>query len=141
MIRRTSIDAYNKIKANGLLGRWQFKVYDVLFHHGPLTQNELHQEHFFSTQPRNIQPRVSELEELTVVACVGKRPCRITGNICMVWDVTENLPAPVVKEKKEKPNLAKMDALMNFMLTKINVLEQKVIELQNGGKPQQGSLF
>jgi len=99
--RRTSVEIYNRIKDDGLLGRLQFQVYDALYNFGPLTQNELHQHHFKHTQPRNIQPRVSELESFGVVSCVGERKCEITGNICMIWDVNENLPIKPEKKKSK----------------------------------------
>ena len=40
-IRQTSIDCYNKIKAEGLLSKRRLEVYEILFHHGQLTANEI----------------------------------------------------------------------------------------------------
>lgn len=99
MIRNTSIEVYNEIKENGLLGGLQFEVYNVLFQKGPLTQNELHRHYFANTQPRNIQPRVSELVNMGAVETVGERPCSITGRICLAWDVTKNIPIRPPKKK------------------------------------------
>ena len=40
MARKTSIEAYNVIKASGKLGVRAFQVYQVLYNFGPLTQAE-----------------------------------------------------------------------------------------------------
>lgn len=103
MQRFTSIETYSQIKEEGLLGALQFSVYHVLYNWGPLTQNELHRKHFNDTQPRNIQPRVSELEKMGVVSKVGERKCLITGRVCAIWDVTRALPSkPEKKESKDR---------------------------------------
>lgn len=99
MIRQTSVETYNAIKADGLLGRLQMDVYAAIFEHGPVTQNELHQYWFPGRQPRDIQPRVSELVKFGVVKEVGKRPCKITRRECLIWDVTDSLP---VKPRKDE---------------------------------------
>lgn len=132
MIRKTSIDTYNAIKEDGLLGRLQFAVYDVIFKHGPLTQNELHRYYFADTQPRNVQPRVSELVDFGVVVAVGERDCKITERRCIIWDVTENLP---VKPKK-KPS--KDQIIANLKARVADLEAQLANRFDKGG---QGNLF
>lgn len=127
-VRKTSIDVYRQIEANGLLGRLQFEVYAALFHHGPLTQNELHQDHFAKTQPRNIQPRVSELEAMGAVESVGERPCRITGHRCMIWDVTANLPVKVEK-KKPAEIIAELMAEVAQLKASLAERDKRIMEL------------
>jgi hypothetical protein len=93
LARSTSIEAYKKIQAEGLLSKLRFQVYDVLFNRGPLTQGETWKEHFGSSQRHTICPRFAELESLGVVQCVGERPCRVTGRVTRLYDVTDQLPS------------------------------------------------
>jgi hypothetical protein len=99
MTRQTSIEAYNAIKENGLLGNLQFQVYDAIYNYGPSTQQEICVSRFPDTQARNIMPRFAELARMGVISCVGTRPCQITKRECMVWEITGNLP---VKQEKKK---------------------------------------
>jgi len=121
MARQTSIAAYTQIHNKGLLGKWQTQVYDVLYEHGPLTQNELHQNYFAHTQPRNVQPRVSELVAKEVVVCVGERPCSITGETCMVWDVTAKLPQKFEKKKTSSDNVKAVRKAVSDLLYDLTV--------------------
>jgi len=100
MTRQTSINAYNKIKAEGLLGKLQAQVYDNLYHSGPLTIAECSQYHLPSIDSRSVSPRFAELEKKGVITTVGKRKCSVTGREVLLWDVTANLPAPVPKKVK-----------------------------------------
>lgn len=92
MIRQTSIEAYNEIKREGLLGELQFMVYEALFNHGPLTQGELWERCFKNHQRHTIAPRFAELFGMGVIKVVRQRPCAVTGRSCLVWDVTDQLP-------------------------------------------------
>lgn len=102
-VRETSIDAYNEIKANGLLSEKRFQVYEILVDHGPLTGAEvsqrIRQKHGRSTVSETVRNRLTELRDLGVVREVGQKPCPITGRTVIVWDVTKNLP-----EQTKKPD-------------------------------------
>jgi hypothetical protein len=107
MIRQTSIEAYNLIRDNGLLSKRRWEVYDILFHHGPMTANET----FAKLYRNNLGPfnaasnsaaRFSELRNCGVVYEVRERQCTITGMKAIEWDVTDRLPV-----KFEKPTRVK----------------------------------
>lgn len=104
MTRQTSIDAYRKIESEGLLSKRRFEVYSVLFKHGPLTTGEVWWNYFkdFGISQNSINPRMSELVTAGVVCEVGTRECSITGQTCIQWDVTANLPIKYEKPKKIK---------------------------------------
>jgi hypothetical protein len=95
MARETSVEAYNKIKRGGLLSKSRWEVYDVLFNHGPLTAGEVCKEYFPQRQRDSLRPRFAELRDRGVVKELPARICRATGQTCVVWDVTANLPAEV----------------------------------------------
>jgi hypothetical protein len=94
-MRTTSLEAYEKIKRDGLLCRSRWQVYDVLFRFGPMTQAEvvakLREENGDVNKP-SITPRFAELEIRKVVHVVERRHCRVTGETCQVYDVTDYLP-------------------------------------------------
>ena len=98
-IRTTSLKAYSQIKTEGLLSPIRERVYDFLFHNGPLTGTELNAR---LKSPVGItipgyHKRLSELRELGVVREVGERICRVTGRNAIAWDVTETLPVPIAE--------------------------------------------
>lgn len=104
MVRETSIEAYNRIKDEGLLSQRRFEVYTQLYAHGPCTANELFKKTRGISQvsQANIQPRLNELVALGVAREVETRECQITGNRVLVYDVTAGLPT-----KYEKTNARK----------------------------------
>jgi hypothetical protein len=126
--RKTSIEAYNQIKANGLLSALQFSIYAKLFDCGPMTQGELWNTYFQHMQRHSVAPRFAELKDRGVVMEVGERPCRVTGVSALVWDVTDRLPsaiAPKIGPAKES------DPLLVRILAKVDYLESKIKELEN----------
>ncbi len=94
MTRQTSIDVYHRIKADGLLSRMRWNVYDILFREGPLTGKELDKK--MGTD--SAHKRLSELKVLGVIADSAEkvRECSVSGEMVVEWDVTANLP--------DKPN-------------------------------------
>ena len=97
-MRQTSIDAYNKIKNEGLLSELRFEVYSVIFKNGPITQGEA-AKHFMHGDRNVVSPRFAELNRRGVICCVGSRPCKVTGINCMIWDSTGKLPVEPEKKK------------------------------------------
>ena len=91
--------AYREIEANGLLSRMRFRVYDLLFRDGPLTQREVDVR--LGTDSGH--KRVSELVERRVVRAVGERSCSVSGQLAVEWDVTDGLP--VEPQKPDAPLL------------------------------------
>ena len=101
-IRRTSIETYHKIKAEGLLSKKRQEVYDVLFESGPGTAMELRRFFPKGTVDSQIRARLNELRQMGCAYEVRERPCTITGQTVIEWDVTPNLPTKLDKPKKVK---------------------------------------
>lgn len=91
-MRQTSIDVYHKIEREGLLSKMRFLVYKEIFEHAPITCGELYHRHLNHIQQNTITPRMAELEKQNVIRVIDKRECGITGQLCSVWDVTNELP-------------------------------------------------
>lgn len=83
-MRKTSLEAYQKLKESGTLSKRRWQAYDTLFHHGPLTGNELAR---YSGVP-GMWKRLSELKKLGLVAMVGEKVCDVTGEKALTWDLT-----------------------------------------------------
>lgn len=102
MVRQTSIDVFHKIKDQGLVGRMQFLVYEIIFEKGPMTGGEvvaiLTGGRGITSQARS---RINELVKVGLVVEVGKRKCSVTGQVALLWDVTANLPTKPPKREKE----------------------------------------
>lgn len=101
MIRETSREAYDRIKAEGLLSERRFEVYEITFLHGPGTAGELSQ-HTHKQNRNNFATRLTELRHQGVVREVGERECKVTGYTAIVWEVTDDLPVPFKRETKAK---------------------------------------
>jgi len=95
-MQTTSLEAYNKIKAQGLLPPRRFEVYQVLALYGAQTQSEVFAQLGLIGEKRVCYtPRFAELEKQGVIKIVGERACGITGKNCKLWDVTHDLPKPI----------------------------------------------
>jgi hypothetical protein len=103
--RQTSIDCYNNIKANGLLSKRRFEVYEALIKISPCTATELQNSMDFNNGGRDCMKRISELRDLGVIYERRERNCSITGKMVIEWDLTDKLPskekAPVVTKKQK----------------------------------------
>jgi hypothetical protein len=110
-MRITSLEAYNTLHTKGFLTGLQAKVYDVLYNNGPLTQGEAWNEYLVDYQRHSVDPRFAELQKMGVIATIGTRPCRLTGQKCIEWDVTDHIPTekpvhvPKMKLADEAPGI------------------------------------
>ena len=98
-IKQTSLEAYDAIKANGTLSQMRFRAYSIVRFYGPITGLELNMKGT-GTQRHSLHKRLSELEALGIVEVVGNRRCRVTGRKVEEWDITDEVPASFVLEKK-----------------------------------------
>ncbi len=107
-VRDTSIEIYLKILNEGLIGKKQIEVYEILWKYGPLTgsqvanwMDEFHQKSNVSETVRN---RLNELRNMGIVTELPKAPCPVTGNTVYRYDVNSKLPIkpPIRLTKKEK---------------------------------------
>ncbi len=105
MTRETSIEAYEKIKASGLIGRRQREVYDVLFWHGPMTSAEAFVILNEKSPVKNItqsRARFTELRDFGVIEELGRKTCSVTKHSAIEWRVTGKMPIPK-KKRQEDP--------------------------------------
>jgi hypothetical protein len=124
MTRQTSKEAYEKIKANGLLSKKRFEVYSWLFLYGPATSGEV--AHGVGGVRNNVASRMNELHQRGVVRESGTRKCKVSGQNTILWEVTESLPTE--PEKREKPALV------------IKVYASGRVEASNGVKYDRASI-
>jgi hypothetical protein len=122
MARSTSIQAYNKIKQDGLLSKLRFEVYNYVYHNGPCTAKHIFKELSKVVVARG-QPqpnsgvyttRCSELRDLGVMFEVKKITCPDSNHTVILWDVTPSLPTPVVKKTTRKQLEANLKKLRVF---------------------------
>ena len=114
-IRETSIKAYRQIVAEGLLSRERLRVYQYVFHHGPVTSGEAFARMVKDTRSPLSQSRArfTELRDMNVLREVGERKCKISGRMCIVWDVTKSLPGPL-QEKECRLSKASLRVLRSI---------------------------
>lgn len=105
--RQTAIDAYDTIKANGLLSKRRWEAYDLVFRHGPLTSGELDrlESEQLGIWTRGASPRLNELVKLGVIAELPPRRCTATGQTVIEYDVTGKIPSPEALSKKGRDQL------------------------------------
>lgn len=124
LTRETSAESYQQIEANGLLGKRQFQVYDVLFRKGPLTGNQIWETLKAENEIDWIsnQGAGSRLSELRNMGCV--RECGIardpfTKMNVILWDVTRDLPVKIEKRKSK-------DQIIQEQVREISDLRQRI---------------
>jgi hypothetical protein len=92
--RRTSLEAYRRAEADGILKGRRLEAYQALFHHGPMTAQELVR---VAGKP-GLWKRLSELREMGAAVELGERVCNVTGELAIEWDVTDQTPVPMPKK-------------------------------------------
>jgi hypothetical protein len=91
--RQTSIDCYNQIKAEGLLSKMRFKVYECILTNAPCTSAEALSNMLSKNSAiTSSRARFTELRELGVIYEKGIRKCTVTGRNVIEWDLTDRLP-------------------------------------------------
>ena len=100
-IRATSIEAYEDIKASGVLSQRLFETYEAVYRHPRSTRNEL----YAILQHHNAEGTYGRaLSMLVNAGVIGvpldsatgkdfKRPCNVSGSNCIVYEVLPNVPS------------------------------------------------
>lgn len=122
-MRQTSVEAYNTIKENGLLSLRRWQIYDILFHHGPLTAGEIF-DRGIGIVKGSVCARLTELRELGIVSEIGEKKWSSTGHTGILWDVTKGLP--VTPEKTESKN-----KIITALRARVKELEDENISLKH----------
>jgi len=111
--RQTSIDCYNQIRANGLLSKRRFEVYEALLSSAPCTSSEAIRNAKTTFGVFGVSSRFTELRDLGVIYEVRTRQCTVTGRNVIEWDLTDKLPVNVKKSNKTKKH--KIDDALNSL--------------------------
>lgn len=125
MSRNTSIQAYHSIKEGGLLTERRLEVYDILFHHGPMTGNQIVQHIGRIQDTGSTKTRLSELRTQGVVQELGIVEDPITGMNVILWDVTANMPLPFITKTLEG-RIESIDRQIEKLLIKKTELSKKL---------------
>lgn len=111
--RQTSIDCYNQIRANGLLSKRRFEVYEALLSSAPCTSSEAIRNAKTTFGVFGVSSRFTELRDLGVIYEVRTRECKVTGRNVIEWDLTDRLPVNIKKSNKTKKH--KIDDALNSL--------------------------
>lgn len=117
MTRRTSRVAYNIIQASGLLSKRRWEAYDALFHHGPATASELAAH--VTMRKNDLSSRLSELVDWGVAYEVRERPCRVTYQTVIEFDVTSDLPVKPLREPSASDRLRRRIAELEIEVAQL----------------------
>lgn len=112
-MRATSLEAFNAIKERELLSAKRFEVYELLYHHGPLTAHEVvalgRKQNPLANQT-SWNARLSELESLGVVRTVGEKLNPVSNVSNLLWDVTDKLPTKFVRPETMAQKVKRLEA-------------------------------
>lgn len=101
-MRQTSIDCYNQIKAEGLLSKRRLEVYEAILKSAPCSSGEAFSKMLTSSNViSQSRARFTELRELGVIYEVGVKKCSITNRNVIEWDLTDNIPFELEKNKSK----------------------------------------
>lgn len=112
MTRQTSIDCYNQIKAEGLLSKMRFRVYEAIYHLNKCTAGEIFDYIGRSMRHSAVSARLTELRELGVVGETGVRECRVTGRNVIEFDLTDRLPGSLTRKKTTKQKIKEIREML-----------------------------
>lgn len=111
MVRRTSLDAYNEIKRNGLLSKRRLEVYEIIFENQPITGSQVStifkRQSGLNTNSENVRNRITELKEAGVVEECGYTVDPVTNMTVLNFKTTNELPKKLVRKatKREKKDV------------------------------------
>ena len=114
--RQTSIDCYNEIKADGLLSKMRFHVYESIFLYPKQTAGELSEvlnSIGIKIRHGSVNGRLTELRDLGVIYEKDVRPCKVTGRNVIEWDLTDRLPVNIKNPNKTKKQ--RLDDALNSL--------------------------
>ena len=111
--RQTSIDCYNEIRANGLLSKRRFEVYEALLSSAPCTSSEAIRNAKTTFGVFGVSSRFTELRDLGVIYEVRTRECTVTGRNVIEWDLTDRLPVKIKISNRTKKH--KIDDALNSL--------------------------
>jgi hypothetical protein len=130
--RQTSIDVYREMEASGLLSARRWEVYEILWHHGPMTSNEIFQHARLHGNPNyrhNTNARMTELRDLGVAQELGATICQVTKRRVILWDVTDRLPVKSA-ERIKGPTRKQLIAEIERLRARCAALESEVARLR-----------
>lgn len=123
MVRETSIECYNELQKEGVIALMERKIYNIVYKHGPCTSGEAYK---YLSKKMVINPlsqsraRFTKLVEKGVFKELPKRPCKISGRKCLVYDVTGNLPIIPEKIERTKPIPRGFAKSISFIIWQMN---------------------
>jgi hypothetical protein len=95
--RECSVEAFQKVVESGKLEKTKLRVYETLYHHGPLTQEEtwllikdskaLHEPDSKLPELRDVTPSFAPLERQGLIKCLGGVKSAKNTTVSL-WDVT-----------------------------------------------------
>lgn len=88
-VAETSLDSYIQNIESGLIGERQSMVLEKIRLLPKLTAMEYSKFCFCKSDPNFIRPRITELKDMGLIRCVGKRKCQVTNRNAMVWEVCQ----------------------------------------------------
>lgn len=89
----------------------RMQAYVAVAEHGPITGTELDKILGDGSMDPAYSRRLSELRDAGVIREVGKRPCAVTGNLAIQWEITDQLP-----KKEKKAHAKRPDAEIKYAL-------------------------
>ncbi len=123
-----SAQAYETIKANGLLSKRRFEVYDILHRKGPLTAHEIvdiAREFYPKTNQTSFNARLSELEDAGVVDQVGEKVNPISGMRNTLWAANGNLPRKQTQREKLVDLIHKTEERLERLRDRLVLMDSK----------------
>ncbi len=85
-MRQTSLLAFNLLRERQVLSSRRREVLDMIFNLGSATDQEIRLA-LGVADPNYVRPRRFELEKTGLIFNHGKRACKVTGRVAMVWEI------------------------------------------------------
>jgi DNA-binding transcriptional ArsR family regulator len=125
-------DAFEKIIAEGLLSENRLKVYQILFHHGPLTAGEVFDKMEKCIVKGSVSARLTELRQMGVAYEVGTKKWSRSGHTGILFDINDQIPRPLDKDKSKAEIIKEQAERIKFLESQLKDALDEVRRLKNG---------
>ena len=113
VIKRTSLEVYNKLVSDGTLSRKRLEVAEFIATYGPTYQRKAHKVlgKLSKGNSSTYMSRFCELEAMGVITVVGEGVDEDTGNRVKLYDLTGNMPNVIKRLTGKQREVILKDAI------------------------------
>lgn len=105
--------AYFAIKASGVLSAMRFKVFTLIWQHGPINMRGIARiargGYWKASIDSDFRPRVTELHQMDAIEIFDQKHDDESGHLANRWVISGRLPKPLPKKETIKQKILRLE--------------------------------